>query len=73
MTLNKQITELESIESHSEIALKLVEATLVAASPVELLERKQVFVDGLTQFQGARSIVEGELRFKHGHPVEAAV
>eukprot|EP00729_Bicosta_minor_P032813 gene32813-biopygen18546 len=49
--LNKQITELEGIDSHSEIALKLVEATLAAASPVELLERKQLFVDGLTQFK----------------------
>eukprot|EP00729_Bicosta_minor_P000364 gene364-biopygen10824 len=49
--LNKQITELEGIESHSEIALKLVEATLAAATPVELLERKQLLVDGLTQFK----------------------
>eukprot|EP00729_Bicosta_minor_P012812 gene12812-biopygen13197 len=49
--LNQQITELEGIDSHSEIALKLVEATLAAASPIELLERKQLFVDGLTQFQ----------------------
>eukprot|EP00729_Bicosta_minor_P001786 gene1786-biopygen19752 len=48
--LNKQITQLESIDTHSEIALKLVEATLEAASPIELLERKQLFVDGLTQF-----------------------
>eukprot|EP00729_Bicosta_minor_P032775 gene32775-biopygen27576 len=48
--LNRQITELESIDTHSEIALKLVEATLAAASPIELLERKQLFVDGLTQF-----------------------
>eukprot|EP00729_Bicosta_minor_P018594 gene18594-biopygen29333 len=31
--LNTQITELEGIDSHSEIALKLVEATLAAASP----------------------------------------
>eukprot|EP00729_Bicosta_minor_P022706 gene22706-biopygen15412 len=49
--LNKQITELEGIDSHSEIALKLVEATLAAATPVELLERKQLLVDGLTQFK----------------------
>eukprot|EP00729_Bicosta_minor_P024759 gene24759-biopygen27469 len=49
--LNKQITELEGIESHSEIALKLVEATLAVATPVELLERKQLLVDGLTQFK----------------------
>eukprot|EP00729_Bicosta_minor_P006250 gene6250-biopygen28936 len=49
--LNKQITELEGIESHSEIALKLVEATLAAATPVELLERKQLLVDGLMQFK----------------------
>eukprot|EP00729_Bicosta_minor_P032620 gene32620-biopygen9570 len=49
--LNTQITELEGIDSHSEIALKLVEATLAAASPIELLERKQLFVDGLTQFK----------------------
>eukprot|EP00729_Bicosta_minor_P000263 gene263-biopygen6975 len=49
--LNKQITELESIESHSEIALKLVEATLAAATSVELLERTQLFVDGLMQFK----------------------
>ena len=48
--LNKQITELEGIDSHSEIALKLVEATLEAATPIELLERKQLFVDGLAQF-----------------------
>eukprot|EP00729_Bicosta_minor_P009256 gene9256-biopygen19972 len=49
--LNTQITELEGIDSHSEIALKLVEATLAAASPVELLERKQLFVDGLMRFK----------------------
>eukprot|EP00729_Bicosta_minor_P016939 gene16939-biopygen26211 len=49
--LNKQITELEGIDSHSEVALKLVEATLAAASPVELLERKQLFEDGLVQFK----------------------
>eukprot|EP00729_Bicosta_minor_P010756 gene10756-biopygen28039 len=49
--LNQQITELEGIDSHSEIALKLVEATLAAASPVELLERKQLFVDGLMRFK----------------------
>eukprot|EP00729_Bicosta_minor_P005574 gene5574-biopygen18820 len=49
--LNLQITELEGIDSHSEIALKLVEATLEAASPIELLERKQLFVDGLTQLK----------------------
>eukprot|EP00729_Bicosta_minor_P006286 gene6286-biopygen22853 len=49
--LNRQITELEGIDTHSEIALKLVEATLEAASPIELLERKQLFVDGLTQFK----------------------
>eukprot|EP00729_Bicosta_minor_P001904 gene1904-biopygen20733 len=49
--LNQQITELEGIDSHSEIALKLVEATLAAASPIELLERKQLFVDGLMQFK----------------------
>eukprot|EP00729_Bicosta_minor_P006287 gene6287-biopygen22854 len=49
--LNKQITELEGIDSHSEIALQLVEATLAAATPVELLERKQLFVDGLTQLK----------------------
>eukprot|EP00729_Bicosta_minor_P032647 gene32647-biopygen23457 len=49
--LNQQITELEGIDSHSEVALKLVEATLAAASPVELLERKQLFVDGLMRFK----------------------
>eukprot|EP00729_Bicosta_minor_P027796 gene27796-biopygen9695 len=49
--LNRQITELEGIDTHSEIALKLVEATLEAASPTELLERKQLFVDGLTQLK----------------------
>eukprot|EP00729_Bicosta_minor_P006327 gene6327-biopygen25913 len=49
--LNLQITKLEGIDSHSEIALKLVEATLEAATPIELLERKQLFVDGLTQFK----------------------
>eukprot|EP00729_Bicosta_minor_P024403 gene24403-biopygen9588 len=49
--LNKQITALEGIDSHSEIALKLVEATLAAATPIELLERKQLFVDGLTKFK----------------------
>eukprot|EP00729_Bicosta_minor_P033059 gene33059-biopygen2925 len=48
--LNQQITKLEGIDSHSEIALKLVEATLEAATPVELLERKQLFVDGLMRF-----------------------
>eukprot|EP00729_Bicosta_minor_P005573 gene5573-biopygen18819 len=50
--LNKQITELEGIDTHSEVALKLVEATLAAATPIELLERKQLFVDGLTQLKG---------------------
>eukprot|EP00729_Bicosta_minor_P018650 gene18650-biopygen24254 len=49
--LNKQIAELEGIDTHSEIALKLVEAALAEASPTELLERKQLFVDGLTQFK----------------------
>eukprot|EP00729_Bicosta_minor_P032823 gene32823-biopygen30591 len=49
--LNRQITELEGIDTHSEVALKLVEATLAAATPIELLERKQLFVDGLTQFK----------------------
>eukprot|EP00729_Bicosta_minor_P001051 gene1051-biopygen18702 len=49
--LNTQITELEGIDSHSEIALKLVEATLAAATSVELLERQQLFVDGLMQFK----------------------
>eukprot|EP00729_Bicosta_minor_P009255 gene9255-biopygen19971 len=49
--LNKQITALEGIDTHSEIALKLVEATLAAATPIELLERKQLFVDGLTKFK----------------------
>eukprot|EP00729_Bicosta_minor_P019815 gene19815-biopygen7554 len=49
--LNQQITELEGIDSHSEIALKLVEATLEAATPVGLLERTQLLVDGLTQFK----------------------
>eukprot|EP00729_Bicosta_minor_P032707 gene32707-biopygen28511 len=48
--LNMQITKLEGIDSHSEVALKLVEATLAAASPIELLERKQLFLDGLTRF-----------------------
>eukprot|EP00729_Bicosta_minor_P032588 gene32588-biopygen27392 len=48
--LNRQITELEGIDTHSEIALKLVEATLEAATPIELLERKQLFMDGLTHF-----------------------
>eukprot|EP00729_Bicosta_minor_P032635 gene32635-biopygen5721 len=58
--LNKQITELEGIDSHSEIALKLVEATLAAATPVELLERTQLLVDGLTQFKEHRvSLKEG--------------
>eukprot|EP00729_Bicosta_minor_P006326 gene6326-biopygen25912 len=58
--LNKQITELEGIDSHSEIAMKLVEATLEAASPTELLERKQLFVDGLTQFKEHRVSLKEE-------------
>eukprot|EP00729_Bicosta_minor_P001063 gene1063-biopygen18714 len=49
--LNTQITELEGIDSHSEMAMQLVEATLAAATSVELLERKQLFVDGLMQFK----------------------
>eukprot|EP00729_Bicosta_minor_P006285 gene6285-biopygen22852 len=49
--LNRQITELEGIDTHSEIALKLVEAALAEASPTELLERKQLFMDGLTQLK----------------------
>eukprot|EP00729_Bicosta_minor_P001110 gene1110-biopygen29778 len=49
--LNKQITALEGIDTHSEIAMKLVEATLKAATPIELLEREQLFVDGLTQLK----------------------
>eukprot|EP00729_Bicosta_minor_P032695 gene32695-biopygen5762 len=49
--LNTQITELEGIDSHSEMAMQLVEATLAAATSVELLERQQMFVDGLMQFK----------------------
>eukprot|EP00729_Bicosta_minor_P001064 gene1064-biopygen18715 len=49
--LNTQITELEGIDSHSEMAMQLVEATLAAATSVELLERKQLFVDGLMQLK----------------------
>ena len=49
--LNTQITELEGIDSHSEMAMQLVEAALAAATSVELLERKQLFVDRLTQFK----------------------
>ncbi len=49
--LNTQITELEGIDSHSEMAMQLVEATLAAATSVELLERTQLFVDGLMQFK----------------------
>lgn len=37
--LNTQITELEGIDSHSEMAMQLVEAALAAATSVELLER----------------------------------
>ena len=48
--LNKQITALEAIDMDSEAALQLVEATLALATPVELGERKQVLVDGLTRF-----------------------
>lgn len=49
--LNKQITELEGIESHSEITLKRVEATIAAATPIELVERKQLFVEEVVQFK----------------------
>eukprot|EP00729_Bicosta_minor_P016350 gene16350-biopygen14296 len=49
--LNNQITKLEGIDTHSEIALKLVEAALAEATPTELLERKQLFVDGMAQFK----------------------
>ena len=43
---NKHITALEAID-----AVQLIEATLTVATPVELLERKQLFVGGLTQFK----------------------
>ena len=49
---NKHITALEAIEDDSEAAVQLIEATLAVATPVELLERKQLFVGGLTQFKG---------------------
>ena len=48
---NKHITALEAIDFESEAAFALVEATLATATPVELLERKQLFVKGLTQFK----------------------
>ena len=48
---NKHITALEAIDFDSEAAFALVEATLATATPVELLERKQLFVKGLTQFK----------------------
>ena len=47
---NKHITALEAIDDDSEAAVQLIEATLAIATPVELLERKQLFVKGLTQF-----------------------
>eukprot|EP00729_Bicosta_minor_P014621 gene14621-biopygen24146 len=49
--LSAQIDALDDIESNSELALALVTATLATASPVELMERKQTFVDGLMQFK----------------------
>eukprot|EP00729_Bicosta_minor_P014620 gene14620-biopygen24145 len=49
--LSGQIDALDDIESNSELALTLVTATLATASPVELMERKQTFVDGLLQFK----------------------
>ena len=48
---NKHITALEAIDFDSEAAFALVEATMATATPVELLERKQLFVKGLTQFK----------------------
>eukprot|EP00729_Bicosta_minor_P014311 gene14311-biopygen31132 len=49
--LSAQIDALDDIESNSGIALKLVDATLATATPVELLEMKQTFVGGLVQFK----------------------
>lgn len=49
---NKHITALEAIDDDSEAAVQLIEATLAVATPVELLERKQLFVGGLTHFKG---------------------
>eukprot|EP00729_Bicosta_minor_P022067 gene22067-biopygen25406 len=49
--LSAQIDALDDIESNSELALALVTATLATTSPVELMERKQTFVDGLMQFK----------------------
>eukprot|EP00729_Bicosta_minor_P007076 gene7076-biopygen14962 len=49
--LSAQVDALDDIESNSEIALQLVNATLATGTPAELLERKQTFVDGLTQFK----------------------
>eukprot|EP00729_Bicosta_minor_P000618 gene618-biopygen24779 len=49
--LSAQIDALDDIESNSELAVALVTATLATASPVELMERKQTFVDGLMQFK----------------------
>ena len=49
--LSAQIDALDDIESNSGIALKLVDATLATATPVELLEMTQTFVGGLVQFK----------------------
>eukprot|EP00729_Bicosta_minor_P032662 gene32662-biopygen18413 len=49
--LSAQIDALDDIELNSGIALKLVEATLATATPVEVLERSQTFVGGLVQFK----------------------
>lgn len=49
---NKHITALEAIDDDSEAAVQLIEAKLAVTTPVELLERKQLFVGGLTHFKG---------------------
>ena len=48
---NKHKTALEAIDADSEAAVQLIEATLAVATPVELLEWKQLFVTGLTHFK----------------------
>ena len=49
--MNAQITALEEFHTHSEAAVQLVEATLAAASPTEMLEMARLFIEGLLQFK----------------------
>ena len=48
--LNDQLTALDDIDVDSTAAMELVQTTLDLATPVEVLERKPLFVLGLAQF-----------------------